>query len=140
MVQSYNHIRLSLSAANCKNIKSVICNRTIAKCFSLFEKHFFDFTLMFCGTTLVFNTLFQMFDPSFKQMIQTCTFTVLLLFLPKLSRKLFCCRNPKTRHGFFCKSSLLLFIIFYFTLKLHLYLASHEEICRKFHIMATFMF
>ena len=36
---------------------SLIRNRTIAKCFSFYEKHNFDFTTIFCGTTLFFNAL-----------------------------------------------------------------------------------
>ena len=57
MSHTYNSIRLSLSAVNRMTIKNLIRNRTIRKCFSLYEKRNFDFTTMFCGTTLSFNAL-----------------------------------------------------------------------------------
>ena len=57
MLQQYNRIKFSFSAANRMKIKSLTHNRTIKKCFSLYEKHIFDFTTMICGIPLLSNTV-----------------------------------------------------------------------------------
>ena len=53
MLQPYDRIRLSLSAANRMKTKCLGHNRTITKCFYFCEKRISNFTTMFCSTILL---------------------------------------------------------------------------------------
>ena len=56
----------TISASTSMKFKSLIHNRTITKWFSFYEKHILDFTAMFCGTALFYNSMlwFSTFDLS----------------------------------------------------------------------------
>ena len=72
----------TISAATSMKFKSLIHNRTITKWFSFYEKHILDFTTMFCGTALFYNSMlwFSAFDLSLKQVVETCAFMSFYVF------------------------------------------------------------
>ena len=74
MLQQYNRIKFSLSAANRMKIKSLTHNRTIAKCFSLDEKHFW-FHYYVLWYSFIFQYFDFVFDLLFKQRVEICTLT-----------------------------------------------------------------
>ena len=56
----------TISAATRMKFKSLIRNSTITKWFSFYKKHILDFTAVFCGTALFYNSMlwFSGFDLS----------------------------------------------------------------------------
>ena len=59
MLPPHNRIRLSLSAVNRMDIKSLIHSRTVTKSFSFYKIHIFDFTTIFCN---IVHFIFQYVD------------------------------------------------------------------------------
>ena len=73
MLQSHNHIRLSLSAFTA--IKSLIRNRIITKYFLFEKKPFLILSLCSCGTIIFFSTLILgLYLSWFKRMVETYGF------------------------------------------------------------------
>ena len=73
MLQSHNHIRLSLSAFTA--VKSLIRNRIITKYFLFEKKPFLILSLCSCGTIIFFSTLILgLYLSWFKRMVETYGF------------------------------------------------------------------
>ena len=72
-------------------------------CFSSYEKHNFDVTAMFFGTSVRSNIWVDG---------KNLDFYVLFTFMANFSREFFSCWNLKTRHEFLYKLSLFQYFIF----------------------------
>ena len=125
-ISAYSRVTQFFSAVICVEIKSLIRNRTITKCFSFCENNIFYFDAIACGTILFSNTLciillylipqYYVFDLFWlKRVVETCTKTKFLLVLVKFFSRINLFLKSQTRHRFFYKCALVLFIVTGFT-------------------------
>ena len=145
MLQPYKRIRFPHSAVNRMKIKNLICKCNIRKWFSFYDKRIFDFITMFCiiisFSILKFSILISFDLSRWKNLY---FYDSVLLFLWKFIPPVIFWQNLKTRHRFFCKCSLWMFIITNFTLKVHqcrfeIYLIClHRKIHQTFYIITNF--
>ena len=75
ILQSYNRIRLPLSAINRVNIKSLIQNRTITRDFSFHKRHILNLPLYYSIPFLFSMLSFYLFDLFYTHMVETYTWT-----------------------------------------------------------------
>ena len=118
MLQPNNRIRLSVLDVNVRNhmkIKCFIRNRIITMCFSFYEKHISNFTTMFCNIIFFSKCLVYYFEG--RQKLVTSQFFTFIAKLYPANYFLVEIRKHNTNFSIF--SSLLLFIIADFNLKVH---------------------